>query len=139
MALRHADSGDRQVEAALALALVAESAGRYAEGQAVCETALEAVDSAGDSSGQLRSLRRMRERLRAHQGVPAPQSLAACHALLTEAEAAGDERERVALLTFISEVDWRASASAWPSGWTTRACSPTRSCATDRRSCDSVD
>jgi predicted ATPase len=107
MALRHADSGDRRIEGALALARVAESAGRYAEGQAVCDTALEAVEVSKASLGQLRSLRRMRERLRAHQGVPAPQSLAACQELLSEAEAAGDERERVALLTFISEVQSR--------------------------------
>jgi tetratricopeptide (TPR) repeat protein len=107
MALRHADSTDRQVEGALAFAGVAEPAGRYAEGQAICDAGLEAVGNADTTSPPIRTLRRMRERLRAHQGAPAPQVLATGHQLLTEAEAAGDERERVALLTFISEVQSR--------------------------------
>ncbi len=107
MALRHAETANRQVDAALALARVAEPAGRYAEGQAVCDAALEAVGTDDATSAPLRSLRRMRERLRALQGAPAPQILAAGYQLLQEAEAAGDERERVALLTFISEVQSR--------------------------------
>jgi tetratricopeptide (TPR) repeat protein len=107
MALRHADTTERQVEGALAFARVAEPAGRYAEGQAVCDAGLEAVGNADTSSPPIRTLRRMRERLRGHQGAPAQQVLAAGYQLLAEAEAAGDERERVALLTFISEVQSR--------------------------------
>ncbi|MDQ3951293.1 MAG: tetratricopeptide repeat protein, partial [Gemmatimonadota bacterium] len=112
MALRHGEPGERQVEAALALARVAEPAGRYAEGQAVCDAALAGAQGLDSASGALRSLRRMRERLRAHQGEPAPQSLAACQQLLWEADAAGDEREHVALLTFVSEIQSRLAD--WP-------------------------
>jgi diguanylate cyclase (GGDEF)-like protein/putative nucleotidyltransferase with HDIG domain len=107
MAMRHGEPGEAQVEAALALARVAEPAGRYAEGQAVCDAALAAAQGVEFASGVLRSLRRMRERLRAHQGEPAPQSLAAAHQLLWEADAAGDEQEHVALLTFVSEIQSR--------------------------------
>lgn len=107
MALRHGQAGGPQVQAALALARVAEPAGRYAEGQAVCDAALAAAHAGEDAPGGLRSLRRMRERLCAHQGEPAPQSLAAAHHLLWEADAAGDEQEHVALLTFVSEIQSR--------------------------------
>jgi diguanylate cyclase (GGDEF)-like protein/putative nucleotidyltransferase with HDIG domain len=112
MALRHGTPGEAQIDAALALARVAEPAGRYAEGQAVCDAALEDVEAASPPPAALRPLRRMRERLRAHQGEAAPQILSACYQLLAEAEAAGDERERVALLTFISEVQSRLAD--WP-------------------------
>jgi tetratricopeptide (TPR) repeat protein len=112
MALRHGESGERQIEAALALARVAEPAGRYAEGQDVCDAALEVAQPADAASGPLRSLRRMRERLRAHQGAPAAQSLAACYELLAEADRVGDEAERVALLTFTSEIQSRLAD--WP-------------------------
>ncbi|MFN2566228.1 MAG: tetratricopeptide repeat protein [Gemmatimonadaceae bacterium] len=112
MALRHARANEQHVDAALALARVAESAGRYADGQEVCDGALELVQAAEAPSAPLRSLRRMRERLRAHQGAPAAQSLAACYELLAEAERVGDEAERVALLTFISEIQSRLAD--WP-------------------------
>jgi tetratricopeptide (TPR) repeat protein len=112
MALRHGQPGGPQVQAALALARVAEPTGRYAEGQAVCDAALSAAEGLDVASGGLRSLRRIRERLRAHQGEPAPQSLEAAHQLLREADAAGDEQEYVALLTFVSEIQSRLAD--WP-------------------------
>jgi tetratricopeptide (TPR) repeat protein len=107
MALRHGSSPEQRVSAALALARVAEPAGRYAEGQAVCDEVVEEVEPTEAVAPSLRVLRRMRERLRAHQGAPAPQSLAACRQLLWEADAAGDEQEHIALLMFMSEIQSR--------------------------------
>jgi tetratricopeptide (TPR) repeat protein len=106
-ALRHAEGAEKKLDAALALALVAEPAGRYAEAQGVCDAVLDDVAAGDAAPASVRGLRRMRERLRAHQGAPAPQSLAACQQLLWEADAAGDEREHVALLTFLSEIQSR--------------------------------
>jgi predicted ATPase len=101
MAVRHAGTPAQRVDAQFELVRVAETVGRYAEGEELCELILESVDNAADRARSL-SVRRARERLRALQGQPPQRTLDACAMLLVEAEAAGLEQERVALLTMIS-------------------------------------
>ncbi|HWJ24279.1 MAG TPA: diguanylate cyclase, partial [Gemmatimonadaceae bacterium] len=106
MAHRHASSLKDLAEVRYKLAQVAESAGRYAEAEGLCDMAVAWLEE--EKTSPLRfSARRMRERLRAAQGQPPGRTLAACWSLLAEAEEAGAESERVALLTMISQAHSR--------------------------------
>jgi len=120
MAVRHAETPRRAAEARLRLARVAEAAGRYGEALALGEELLawfgDAAaghaadgDAADGDAALAMSVRRARERLRVLQGQPPRQTLRACHALLGEAEAAGLEAERVALMTMVSQAHTRLS------------------------------
>ncbi|HVE77618.1 MAG TPA: diguanylate cyclase [Gemmatimonadaceae bacterium] len=105
MAERHAAGAAERAAAQLERARVAETAGRYAEAEELA--GLVRVWLASDGAPPSRSLpvRRMVQRLRALQGQPPHRSREACRLLLAEAEAAGIERERVALLTMISRAE----------------------------------
>ncbi|HEU4564577.1 MAG TPA: diguanylate cyclase, partial [Gemmatimonadaceae bacterium] len=106
MAERHASSAEQRLQARLPLVQVAELMGRYAEGEELCDLMLEAIDGAADRERSL-YVRRARERLRALQGQRPQRTLAACEAMLAEAVGAGLERERVGLLTMISQAHGR--------------------------------
>jgi tetratricopeptide (TPR) repeat protein len=106
MAHRHAGSLGQLAEVRFKLAQVAESAGRYAEAEGLCDMAVAWLDDE-KTSPLCFAARRMRERLRALQGQPPGRTLAACWSLLAEAEEAGAESERVALLTMISQAHSR--------------------------------
>jgi diguanylate cyclase (GGDEF)-like protein len=106
MAHRHAGSLAQLAEVRFRLAHVAESAGRYAEAEGLCEMAVAWLEEHRGSALCL-AARRMRERLRALRGQPPQTTLAACRELLAEAEAAGAGSERVALLTMISHAHSR--------------------------------
>ncbi|MFL5577906.1 MAG: ATP-binding protein, partial [Gemmatimonadaceae bacterium] len=106
MAHRHAGSLAQLAEVRFRLAGVAESAGRYAEAEGLCDMAVAWLEEQRGSALCF-AARRMRERLRALQGQPPQRTLAACRELLAEAEAAGAESERVALLTMISQAHSR--------------------------------
>ena len=125
MAERHAASAADLAQVRLRLAAVAEAAGDYAKALSLCEMVLAPASPAGpverppadrpaaDPAFSL-EVRRMRERLRGLQGQPPQQTLTACRALLREAEVAGAEEERVALMTMISHAhtrlgDWAAA------------------------------
>jgi diguanylate cyclase (GGDEF)-like protein/putative nucleotidyltransferase with HDIG domain len=83
------------------LAEVAETEGRYALTEELCDRALAGMaDRTGDSS--VLGLRRMRQRMRALQGQPANETILACRALLETARALGDRSEEAALLNMIS-------------------------------------
>nr|MBA3890366.1 tetratricopeptide repeat protein [Gemmatimonadaceae bacterium] len=112
MAHRHADSPVDLLDAAVLLAQVAETAGRYAEGERVSNQTLADVPDAPETSHALRRLRRHRERLRALQGQSSRQTLDAYQRLLGEAEAAGDEAERIELLMTVSQS--LARLGDWP-------------------------
>jgi tetratricopeptide (TPR) repeat protein len=106
MAHRHANTLKELAEVRYKLAQVAESAGRYAEAEGLCDMAVAWLEE--DKTTPLSfQARRMRERLRALQGQPPGRTLAACWSLLAEAEEAGAESERVALLTMISQAHSR--------------------------------
>ncbi|MDB4876778.1 MAG: diguanylate cyclase [Gemmatimonadetes bacterium] len=83
------------------LAEVAETEGRYALTEELCDRALAGLaDQAGDHS--VLGLQRMRQRMRALQGQPANETILACRELLETARALGDRGEEAALLNMIS-------------------------------------
>ncbi len=100
MAQRHAVSGPELFEARVRAAQVAEAAGRYADGEALCDQVLESLGS--DDVRASLPIRRLRERLRSLLGKPPQQTLAECRLLLAEAERVRDDAERAALLRMIS-------------------------------------
>ncbi|HEU5173724.1 MAG TPA: tetratricopeptide repeat protein, partial [Gemmatimonadaceae bacterium] len=112
MAHRHAEAAGDQLESALLVAQVAETAGRYAEGERLCNQTLAELAESPDVSSNLRRLRRHRERLRQLQGQSSRQTLEAYHRLLDDAEVAGDEAERIELLMTISQA--QARLGDWP-------------------------
>jgi diguanylate cyclase (GGDEF)-like protein/putative nucleotidyltransferase with HDIG domain len=110
MAFRHASEPPQLAESQRLLAEVAEAGGHYAQAEELCERVLEVYAEQPDSPAASLPVRRMRERLRARQSLPLRQTLDACSALLSEAEAAGLEEERIALLTMISQTHTRLGA-----------------------------
>jgi tetratricopeptide (TPR) repeat protein len=84
------------------LAEVAETEGKPAEADRLCEEILEDLgEKAGP--GHYLPLRRMRERIGTLLGRPSTETIAACQSLLIEAIAAGDRAEEAALLGMISQ------------------------------------
>ncbi|MFL5579140.1 MAG: tetratricopeptide repeat protein [Gemmatimonadaceae bacterium] len=110
-ALRHAQTQAEVAEVRRHLAAVAEIEGRYAEAATLTDQVHAHLQESGDTRAAL-AMRRNRERLRALQGEPLQHTLAAYRGLLDEAEAAGLEVERVALLTMISQTHSRLGDSA---------------------------
>src|SRR3954463_145071 len=84
------------------LAELAETEGKYADAERLCEEILEDL---GPKAGvaQYLPLRRMRERIRANLGRSSAETIKACHALLIEAVAMGERAEEAALLGMISQ------------------------------------
>lgn len=84
------------------LAEVAETEGKPAEAERLCEEILEDLGERA-SAGQYLPLRRMRERVRALLGRSSKDTIEACQSLLLEAIAMGDREEEAALLGMISQ------------------------------------
>jgi diguanylate cyclase (GGDEF)-like protein/putative nucleotidyltransferase with HDIG domain len=98
------------------LAEVAETEGRHALGEELCDRALAGLDGRPDDHVAL-GLRRMRHRTRALQGQPAQATIAACRELLMTARALGDHAEESQLLNMISQYEvrlgeWREAEDA---------------------------
>ncbi|HVX42138.1 MAG TPA: tetratricopeptide repeat protein [Gemmatimonadaceae bacterium] len=83
------------------LAEVAETEGRYALTEELCDRALAGLAASPDSHAVL-GLKRMRQRVRALQGQPATETIAACRELLDLARELRDHGEQAALLIMIS-------------------------------------
>jgi diguanylate cyclase (GGDEF)-like protein/putative nucleotidyltransferase with HDIG domain len=88
------------------LAEVAETEGRYALTEELCDRALAGLAGRTDDHAML-GLRRMRERTRALQGQPATHTIAACQLLLAKARELADRSEEAALLNMISQYQGR--------------------------------
>jgi diguanylate cyclase (GGDEF)-like protein len=88
------------------LAEVAETEGRYALTEELCDRALAGLAGRSDDNAIL-ALRRMRERTRALQGQPASETIAACRELLVTARSLEDRSEEAALLNMISQYQGR--------------------------------
>ncbi|HKG93331.1 MAG TPA: diguanylate cyclase [Gemmatimonadaceae bacterium] len=107
MALGHAPGPREATEIRLRMADVAEAAGRYADAEALCGEVLDALAAAHAPAAEVLPVRRMRARVRGLLGASPRQTLDECMPLLAEAEAAGLQGERVALLTMISRAHGR--------------------------------
>jgi tetratricopeptide (TPR) repeat protein len=96
-----ADESQRAV-AMFPLAELAETEGKYADAERLCEEILEDLGPKAGAAQYL-PLRRMRERIRANLGRSSAETIKACHALLIEAVAMGERAEEAALLGMISQ------------------------------------
>jgi tetratricopeptide (TPR) repeat protein len=102
IAARNSTSPAELAEVRVALAQVAEIAGRHDEVEELCDLAIEWFDGQADAHRAL-TLRRIRERARMDQGQPARVTLEALTKLDEEALRLGAERERIALLMMASQ------------------------------------
>ncbi len=106
LAERAAQAPEDRALALQHLAEVAETEGRYALTEELCDRAL--ADLAGRSDNALiLALRRMRQRARAQQGQPVGETVLACRELLASARAIGERGEEAALLNMISQYQGR--------------------------------
>lgn len=103
MAARNAGSPAELAEVRVRLAQIAETLGRFDEAEELCELAIEWFSGQGDRHRAL-TLRRMRERARKELGQPALVTLDALRELDKEASALGSDRERVEILTMLSQM-----------------------------------
>jgi diguanylate cyclase (GGDEF)-like protein len=101
MAERTASTADERAGALHRLAEVAETEGRYALTEELCDRAL-AVLAGRPEDSKLLALCRMRLRTRALQGQPAHETIAECRELLVSARRLEDRSEEAALLNMIS-------------------------------------
>lgn len=106
IAERAASDPIERAQALHRLAEVAETEGRYALTEELCDRALAGLAGRSDDRAIL-GLRRMRERTRALQGQPANETIAACRDLLHKARVLGDRSEQAALLNMISQYQGR--------------------------------
>ncbi len=83
------------------LAEVAETEGRYALTEELCDRALSELSGSSDGHSVL-GIKRMRQRVRALQGQPAMATIAACRELLEIARGLSDDMEEAALLVMLS-------------------------------------
>jgi tetratricopeptide (TPR) repeat protein len=115
IAARNSTSPAELAEIRVALAQVAETAGRHDEVEELCDLTIEWFAGQGDTRRAL-TQRRIRERARIAQGQPAKVTLETLSKLDVEAQELGDERERAALLMMASQAygrlgDQRRAAS----------------------------
>lgn len=103
VAARNATSPAELAEVRVRLAQIAETLGRFDEVEELCELAIEWFAGQGDRQRAL-TLRRMRERARKELGQPALVTLEALRELDKEASALGSDRERVEILTMLSQI-----------------------------------
>lgn len=106
IAARAASTPTDRAESLQLLGEIAETEGRYALTEELCNRALSELGDQPDNSLVL-ALRRMRERTRALQGQPASATILACRELLEIATAIGDRSEQAALLNMISQFQGR--------------------------------
>ena len=101
MALRHAATSPERLHAYLGAAKVAEVSNRYADAQDLCKTALASVMDDVTPKEKLPLLIQY-ERVQALLGKPTTQTLEAYQGLLKQAEEMDMQKERVTLLTMLS-------------------------------------
>ena len=102
IAARNATTPAMLAEVRVRMAQLAETMGRYDEAEELCDLAIEWFTGQGDRDRAL-TLRRMRVVARKELGEHAQVTLDALKALDEEAEALGNFRERVEILTLISQ------------------------------------
>jgi tetratricopeptide (TPR) repeat protein len=85
------------------MAMLAETMGRFDEEEELCDLAIEWFAGQGDHQRAL-MLRRMRQRARKELGQPAQVTLDALRELDQEASRLGSDRERVEILTMLSQL-----------------------------------
>ena len=102
IAARNATSPGELAEVRVRLAHLAETVGRFDEAEEFCDLAIEWFAGQGDRHRAL-TLRRMRERARKELGQHTKLTLDALRALDEEAEELGFVRERVEILTMLSQ------------------------------------
>ncbi|HJQ21628.1 MAG TPA: AAA family ATPase [Gemmatimonadaceae bacterium] len=110
IAARNATSPGELAEVRVRLAQLAETLGRYDEAEELCDLAIEWFAGQGDRQRAL-TLRRMRERARKELGQHARVTLDALRQLDEEAESLGSVRERVEILTMLSQTYGRLGES----------------------------
>jgi len=110
LAARNATSPGELAEVRVRLATIAETLGRFDEAEELCELAIEWFAGQGDRPRAL-TLRRMRERARKELGQPALVTLEALRELDKEASSLGSDRERVEILTMLSQMYGRLGES----------------------------
>ena len=106
IAERNAGMESALAEVRVRMAEVSEALGRFQDGEALCNAALEWMLVHADPRRTI-APRRIRERIRSFLGQPARQTLGACTALDEEARSRGSEAERVALHVMISQAHSR--------------------------------
>jgi diguanylate cyclase (GGDEF)-like protein/putative nucleotidyltransferase with HDIG domain len=102
IAERAANSPVERAHALARLAEVAETEGRYALTEELCDRALAGL-AGGEEPGSVVALRRMRERTRALQSQSPHETIAVCRELLLTARQIGDRFEEASLLNMISQ------------------------------------
>jgi tetratricopeptide (TPR) repeat protein len=102
VAARNATSPGELAEVRVRLAHLAETLGRFDEAEELCDLAIEWFAGQGDRQRAL-TLRRMRERARKELGQHAKVTLEALRALDEEAKDLDFVRERVEVLTMLSQ------------------------------------
>ena len=103
IAARNSTSPAELAEVRVRLAQLAETMGRFDEAEELCDLAIEWFAGQGDRQRAL-TLRRMRERARKELGQPARVTLEALRSLDEEASTLGSDRERVEILTMLSQL-----------------------------------
>ena len=102
IAERAANNPVERAHALARLAEVAETEGRYALTEELCDRALAGL-AGGEEPGSVLALRRMRERTRALQSQSPHETIAVCRELLLTARQIGDRFEEASLLNMISQ------------------------------------
>jgi diguanylate cyclase (GGDEF)-like protein/putative nucleotidyltransferase with HDIG domain len=102
IAERAASNPVERAHALTRLAEVAETEGRYALTEELCDRALAGL-AGGEEPGSVLALRRMRERVRALQAQSSNETIAVCRELLVTARQIGDRFEEASLLNMISQ------------------------------------
>jgi diguanylate cyclase (GGDEF)-like protein/putative nucleotidyltransferase with HDIG domain len=115
VAERTASDSAERARALHHLAEVAETEGRYALTEELCDRALAGLADRPEDRAVL-GLRRMRQRMRALQGQPANETILACRELLETARTISERGEEAALLNMISMYqgrlgEWREAES----------------------------
>ncbi|MEO8562223.1 MAG: AAA family ATPase [bacterium] len=103
LAARHASSPAALASVRVRLASIAEAAERYEDAEALCDLALTWYDAQDDRVQAIR-LKRVRTLVRMQRGQTARETLDTLLALVTEAELAGADAERAAILLVSSQV-----------------------------------
>ncbi len=109
IAVRRASSDDERLDARRRLLRVVQLAGQYAEAEQLADELAADAERAGQEELRIAS-QRARIEVRALRGEPAAATLEGFERLLAQALAAGFARERVLLLTLVSDVHARQGA-----------------------------
>jgi diguanylate cyclase (GGDEF)-like protein/putative nucleotidyltransferase with HDIG domain len=106
IAVRRASTPDERLQARRSLVEVWRLAGRYVEAEALCGEMLSDDESALSATDRV-VMERVRLQLRVRQGEPPAVTIEKARSLLERAEALGAHRERIELLTLLSEAHAR--------------------------------